>query len=146
MQDYHKLKVWEKSHVLAMDVHRIAGGFPRVDGVALTGQLRRAVLSIPANIAEGAAKPGNAEFRRFLHIALASAAETDYHLLAARDLGLLELATYEDLSARTIEVRRMLGGLIKKVSGTPDAGTKPEGTKPEGTKPESGTQRPITQH
>ena len=124
MQDYHKLKVWEKSHALAIDVHRIAGSFPRVEGVALTGQLRRAVLSIPANIAEGATKPGNAEFRRFLHIALASAAETDYHLLAARDLGLLEPAIYEELCARTTEVRRMLGGLIKKVSAK--ARTTPE--------------------
>ena len=120
MQDYHKLKVWEKSHVLAMDVHRVAGSFPRVEGVALTGQLRRAVLSVPANIAEGAGKPGNTEFRRFLHIALGSAVETDYHLLAARDLGLLEPATYDDLSARTLEIRRMLGALIKRVTATLD--------------------------
>ena len=126
MQDYHKLNVWAKSHSLAMDVHRIAGTFPRVEGVALTAQLRRAVLSIPANIAEGAARPGNAEFRRFLHIALASAAETDYHLLAARDLGLLEPATYEVLCQRTTEVRRMLGGLIKKVGTKPGARPDPE--------------------
>jgi four helix bundle protein len=129
MQDYHKLKVWEKSHALAIDVHRIAGGFPRVDGIALTGQLRRAALSIPSNIAEGSGKSGNSEFRRFLNIALGSAVETDYHLLAARDLGLLEVATYEELAARTMEVRRMLGGLIKKVSETLDAGMKPESRK-----------------
>ena len=59
MQDFHKLKVWEKSHALAVDVHRIAGNLPRLDGVALIGQLRRAALSIPANIAEGAGKQGN---------------------------------------------------------------------------------------
>jgi four helix bundle protein len=75
-----------------------------------------AVLSIPANLAEGAARPGNAEFRRFLHIALASAAEADYDLLAARDLGLLEPAVYETLCARTSEARRMLGGLIRKIA------------------------------
>ena len=57
-------------------------------------------------------------FRRFLNIALGSAVETDYHLLAARDLGLLEAAAHDDLAARTLEVRRMLGGLIKKVSAT----------------------------
>jgi four helix bundle protein len=130
MQDYHKLKVWEKSHCLAIDVHRVAGSFPRVEGVALTGQLRRAALSIPANIAEGAARPGNLEFRRFLHIALASAAETDYHLLAARDLGLLEPAIYEELCARTTEVRRMLGGLIKKVSAKSRTKPDPEPTAP----------------
>jgi four helix bundle protein len=118
MQDYHKLKVWEKAHALAMDVHRVTGTFPRVDGVAVVGQLRRAALSIPANIAEGAGKSGNSEFRRFLNIALGSAVETDYHLLAARDLGLLEAEAHDDLAARTLEVRRMLGGLIKKVSAT----------------------------
>jgi len=134
MQDYHKLKVWSKSHALAMDVYRIAGGFPRVEGIALTGQLRRAALSIPANIAEGSGKSGNTEFRRFLNIALGSAVETDYHLLAARDLGLLEAALYEDLSARTMEVRRMLGGLTKKVSRTLVPGTKPE----------AGSDHPIT--
>ncbi len=51
-------------------------------------------------------------------MALGSAVETDYHLLAARDLGLLEALTYDVLSARTLEVRRMLGGLIKKVTAT----------------------------
>ena len=123
MQDYHKLNVWQKAHALALDVHRVAGTFPRVDGVALTSQPRRAALSIPANIAEGAGKSGNPEFRRFLHMTLGSA-ETDYHLLAARDLGLLEAATYDDLAARTIEVRRMLGGLIKRVTATLDSPVK----------------------
>ena len=116
MQDYHKLKVWEKAHALAMDVHRMAGTFPRVEGIALVAQLRRAALSIPANIAEGAGKPGNAEFRRFLNIALGSAAETHYHLLVARDLGLLDPAVYDDLAVRATEIRRMLSGLIRKVT------------------------------
>ena len=128
MQDYHKLKVWEKSHVLAMDVHRVAGTFPRVEGVALVGQLRRAALSIPANIAEGAGKAGNPEFRRFLNIALGSAAETHYHLLVARDLGLLEPAIYDDLAARATEVRRMLSGLIKKVSAATTTPNEPTAT------------------
>ena len=51
-------------------------------------------------------------------MALGSAVETDYHLLAARDLGLLEALPYDDLSARTLEICRMLGGLIKKVTAT----------------------------
>ena len=118
MQDHHKLKVWEKAHALAMDVHRMAGTFPRVEGIALVAQLRRAALSIPANIAEGAGKPGNAEFRRFLNIALGSAAETHYHLLVARDLGLLDPAVYDDLAVRATEIRRMLSGLIRRVATT----------------------------
>ena len=115
MQDFQKLKVWEKAHRLARDVYRSSEGFPKRDGVALTTQLRRAALSIPANIAEGAGKTGNAEFRRCLDIALGSAAETHYHPMNARDIGLLENTTYDDLSDRVVEVRRMLSGLIKRV-------------------------------
>src|SRR5688572_22375755 len=124
MQDYQKLKVWEKAHRLAMDVYRLSESFPPRDGVALTRQLRRAALSIPANIAEGAGKSGNAEFRRFLDIALGSAAETHYHLMAARDIGVLDTSTYDQLSARVVEVRRMLSGLIRRVRlSTPDQST-----------------------
>ena len=115
MQDYHKLKVWEKAHLLAIDVYRLSEGFPRRDGVALTTQLRRAALSIPTNIAEGAGKPGSNDFRRFLDIALGSASETHYQLLVARDLNLIENEVYDDLSTRVTEVRRMLVGLLKRV-------------------------------
>ena len=115
MQDYHKLKVWEKAHLLAMDVYRLSEGFPRRDGVALTTQLRRAALSIPTNIAEGAGKSGTNDFRRFLDIALGSASETHYQLLVARDLNLIENEVYDDLSTRVTEVRRMLVGLLKRV-------------------------------
>lgn len=132
MQDFRRLNVWEKAHALAIDVHRVTGTFPRQEGVALVGQLRRAALSIPANIAEGAGKPGNTEFRRFLHIAMGSASETDYHLLVARDLGLIELATYNDLSARATQIRRMLSGLIKKVAVSPPM---PEPATPSDPKP-----------
>lgn len=118
MQDFRRLQVWEKAHSLAIDVHRVSSTFPRQEGIALVGQLRRAALSIAANIAEGAGKPGNTEFRRFLHIAMGSASETDYHLLVARDLGLIELATYNDLSARATQIRRMLTGLIKKIGAS----------------------------
>ena len=115
MQDYRKLKVWAKAHSVAIDIHRVAGGFPRHNGVALTTQLRRAALSIPTNIAEGAGKGGDAEFRRYVQIALGSASETTYHLLVARDLDLIALSTYDDLTGRITEVRRMLTGLLKRL-------------------------------
>ena len=123
MQDYRRLKVWEKGHAFALDVHHASGQFPRRDGSVLAGQLRRASLSIPANIAEGAAKGSDLEFRRFLQIAMGSALEADYHLLVARDTRLLSRDVYDDLSARATEIRRMLGGLIKRInlSLTPNA-------------------------
>ena len=118
MQDFHKLKVWEKSHALAMEVYRLTESFPRRDGVALTTQLRRASLSVPTNIAEGAGKFSESEFRRFLEIALGSAAETHYHLLVAHDIGILETARYDTLAAQITEIRRMLCGLIKRVKAS----------------------------
>ena len=118
VQDYHRLKVWQKAHVLSLDVHRATRAFPRSEGSVAADQLRRAANSVPSNIAEGAAKPGDLEFRRFLNMAHSSAAETSYQLQSAHDLGFLDPAVYDDLSARMMEVRRMLGGLIKTVSAT----------------------------
>ena len=118
MQDYHQLKVWQKAHVLSLDIYRATRAFPRRDATELAEQLRNAARSVPSNIVEGAAKPGDMEFRRFLNIARGSAAETSYHLQSARDLGFLDPATHDDLSARMMEVRRMLGGLINTVSVT----------------------------
>jgi four helix bundle protein len=115
MQDFTKLKVWEKAHAVAMEVYRLSGEFPRRDGIALTSQLRRAALSVPANIAEGAGKTSASEFSRYLEIALGSASETQYHLLVAKDTGLLKPEAYDNLSLRVVEVRRMLSGLIKRV-------------------------------
>jgi four helix bundle protein len=115
MQDFHRLKVWQKAHALAIDLYRLSEEFPRRDAVALTSQLRRAALSVPTNIAEGAGKLSNAEFRRFLEIALGSASETLYHLLVARDIGLIEPERHDEFSNRAVEVRRMLSGLIERV-------------------------------
>jgi four helix bundle protein len=115
MQDFRRLKVWEKAHLLAVDIFRVTERMRARYGASLVSQLRRAALSIPANIAEGAGKQTSAEFQRFLQIALGSASETLYHLLLARDIGALPSAEYDDLSVRVVEVRRMLCGLARRV-------------------------------
>ena len=116
MRNYENLKVWEKAHALAMEVYRITGTFPRMDGLALTSQLRRSALSIPANIAEGAGSDTPSRFRHFLQIAMGSASETKYHLLVARDLQLISPEKFEELSERISEIRRMLTGLMKQIA------------------------------
>jgi four helix bundle protein len=121
MQDFRRLRVWEKAHAFALDVHQECGRFPRREGSVLTGQLRRASLSVAANIAEGAGKGSDREFRRFLQIAMGSALEADYHLLVARDTGFIGGTTYDDLSGRAAEIRRMLGGLIRRLDAPPNA-------------------------
>ena len=78
--------------------------------------MRGAAASIPANIAEGCGRSGTAELARFLHIAMGSASELEYHLLLARDLQLLAKADYDRLSGGAIEIKRMLTSLIQKLS------------------------------
>jgi four helix bundle protein len=121
MQDFRRLKVWEKAHVVSLDIERACDSFPRRRGVVLANQLSRAASSVPANIAEGAATRSDPEFRRFLNMAMSSALETDYHLLKARDTQLLGEQSYADLTTRLLEVRRMLGGLIKSITASIDA-------------------------
>jgi four helix bundle protein len=77
--------------------------------------MRRAAASIGANIAEGCCRKGDVELGRFLQIAMGSASEVEYHCLLARDLGLLKLGDYGRLSTETVEVRRMLASLIRKL-------------------------------
>lgn len=108
MRDFHKLQVWEKSHCLALEVYRATRNFPKAETFGLTNQLRRAVVSIPSNIAEGSGRDGNTEFRRFLEIASGSASEVEYQLLLSRDLGYLDAESYKSLNAQVIEIKMML--------------------------------------
>ena len=115
MGDFRKLKAWEKAHTISIDVHRLARRMPAREGAALRGQLQRSALSVAATIAEGAGKSTDAEFARYVDIALGSAAETLHHLLTARDLELLSGVDHDALRERVEEVRRMLTGLLKRL-------------------------------
>jgi four helix bundle protein len=116
LKDFRELKVWQKSHHLTLDVYRVTSVFPREERYGLTSQVRRACSSIPANIAEGCGRRGDAEFARFLQIAMGSACELEYHLLLARDLSYLNGVHYERLSAAAVEVKRMLTSLLQKLT------------------------------
>ncbi len=115
MRDFHRLKVWGKAHRLVLAVYRATALFPPAELYDLTRQLRRASSSIPANIAEGCGRNGPAELVRFLHIAMGSASEVEYHFLLARDLHLLPNADHERLVGDVTEIKRMLTSLIRKV-------------------------------
>ena len=115
MIDFQRLKVWEKAHLLTLQVYRETSHALRKDR-ALAGQTRRAAASITANIVEGCGGSSQAELGRFLGIALKSAIELEYHLLLARDLNLLPDKRYEALRSLTQEVKRMLTGFIKRIN------------------------------
>jgi four helix bundle protein len=110
--DFKKLLVWEKAHALMLAVHATAKSIRRSYDVALRSQLNRAALSIPTNIVEGRRQASDAEFARFLRIALNSGFELEYHLIAARDVGAISESDSDCLIERVIEVRKMLHGLI----------------------------------
>jgi four helix bundle protein len=98
VKDFHELKVWQKAHQLTMAVYRVTATFPREELYGLTSQLRRASSSIGTNLAEGCGRNGDAEFARFCSLAMGSASETEYHLLLATDLKLLNSQDYEALN------------------------------------------------
>jgi len=104
MMPYERFEAWQAAHELALEIYRITDPWPKEERFGLTSQLRRAALSAPTNIAEGAAKRGNKEFRRFLDIALGSLSEVSYLLRFSRDRGLLTPDAWlaiEALRART---------------------------------------------
>ena len=115
MQDFKQLKVWEKSHALTLAVYLANRGFPKEELYGLTSQLRRAVSSIPANIAEGCGRNSGPELRRFLEIAMGSASECEYHLLLSRDLQILPPEVHNQLNTDVSEVKRMLSAFIAKL-------------------------------
>ena len=115
LKDFRKLKVWHKAHRLVVDVYAATTTFPTQERYGLTSQIRRASISIPANIAEGCGRGSDAELARFLQIAMGSASELEYHLLLARDLKLLKDSDYEQLERQVTEVKRMLAPFIKRL-------------------------------
>jgi len=128
VQDFRNLLVWRKAHRLTLDVYAVFSKPKPWPQQVVRYQLLRSAASIPANLAEGCGRTGDPEFRRFVRIALGSAAETEYHLLLARDLGLLPEPTYETLAESAVEIKRMLTGLAaslgrRKTDGETEAGS-----------------------
>ena len=113
VQDFRKLKVWQKAHEVTLAMYRTTTRFPRTEVYGLTAQIRRSASSIGANIAEGCGRNGDAEFARFCTIAMGSQSELDYHLLLAKDLNFIQPRDYAELADQLRELGRMLNGLIQ---------------------------------
>ena|SRR5690349_6780909 len=115
MGDFRKLKAWQAADDLIVDLYRATKGFPSDERFGLTSQLRRAAVSIGSNIAEGAGRNGDAEFRRFLVIALGSANEVSYQVHLAGRLNYLEPKAAAELGTKVGSVKRMLAALVKSL-------------------------------
>jgi four helix bundle protein len=114
MRDFKDLQVWRKAHQLTLNVYRATESFPRSELFGLTSQTRRAASSVEANLAEGCGRT-QAEFARFIQIALGSNCELECHLLLARDLSMLADESHRQLLSQIEEVRRMLNALLKTI-------------------------------
>jgi four helix bundle protein len=113
MMPFEELDAWKSSHRLALAVYELTEGWPASERFGLTAQVRRSALSIPANIAEGVAKRGTRELRRYLDISLGSFSELTYLLLFARDRG---LPTSSDLEPLRSQTGRQLWGLYRSIA------------------------------
>ena len=118
VSDFTRLRVWEKAHNLALDVHQISAELPKSESYGLQTQMRRAAVSIPTNLAEGSGRSTNRDFARFVSNAIGSASELDYHLLLALDLGYIDQDSAELAKTKVAEIRRMLSALRRNLLDT----------------------------
>ncbi len=112
MRDHRKLEVFALADALALRVYEVTQRFPDDERYGLTAQLRKAAVSVAANIVEGAARPSQADFLRLLSIAYASACELDYEISLARRLGYVPPPAGPEMTDRTSRMCRALRGLI----------------------------------
>lgn len=115
LKSYQDLEVWKKSIDLAEMVYRISTQFPTEEKFGLTSQIRRAAVSVPANIAEGAARKGTGEFLQFLSVASGSLAETETFLILAERLHMLTPEQTHPVQQQAADVGRMLNGLKRSL-------------------------------
>ena len=110
MKSHKDLTVWQKSIDFVTEIYKISDEFPKGETYGLQGQMRRAAISIPSNISEGASRASNKEFIQFLHIALGSASELETHLIIAQKIGFMSCV--ESLLVEINTIKKMLLGLI----------------------------------
>src|SRR5438105_13752859 len=115
MRPHERLDVWSKAIDLVMSIYRATESFPKEERYGLTSQIRRAAVSIPANIAEGAARDSQKEFTHFLSNAQRSASELETEILIAHKLGYLAETNHRELRTSLDSIGRMLVGLSKSI-------------------------------
>jgi four helix bundle protein len=117
MQDFKKLEAWQKSHLITLRTYATTASFPKSELFGLTSQMRRAAVSIPANIAEGCYR-GERSLAQSLRIALGSAAELEYYIILAGDVKLLSDTDRTTLAKEVSDVKAVVTGLWKSVKAS----------------------------
>jgi four helix bundle protein len=118
MKTHRDLKVWNNSIDLVTKIYKNTNDFPKEELFGITSQIRRAAVSIPSNIAEGAARTSRKEFSKFLSIALGSASEMETQLIISRNLNYLTDKDSEYLINELTTIQKMILGLMKNLKST----------------------------
>jgi four helix bundle protein len=119
MKDYRNIQAWQKAHELTLQIYKATESFPQKELYGLISQLRRAAVSIPANIAEGYGRTTDLEIARFMDISLGSANEVEYLLLLSADLKYCSKQAADELSHKLVEIRKMLSSFTKTIRNSP---------------------------
>lgn len=116
MHNFKELKIWQKSIDFTKDLYDLLADYPDFEKFGLTNQMRRSVVSIPSNIAEGSGRDSNKEFRRFLAISLSSAYELETQIILSYKLGFITDKRFNEFSKSLQEIQRMIFGFRKSLS------------------------------
>jgi len=119
LKNYKELKVWQKAYQLCLEIYRATSEFPKEERFGLISQIRRAIVSVVSNIAEGYGRRTTTEYIRFLYIAYGSNCELETQMLLSGDLGYSESAKLKGIIEKIQEVERMLKALIKSLESNP---------------------------
>ena len=114
---HKKLQVWQSAMDLVGEVYKVTARFPECERYGLISQIRRCAVSIPSNIAEGAARQSASESQQFIHVAMGSASELDTQLEICHKLGYLESECWKSMDRKLQEIDRMLSGLRNHLRG-----------------------------
>jgi four helix bundle protein len=114
IQSFTGLLAWQEAHKLVILIYRVTSAFPKEESFGLTNQLRRAVISITSNIAEGFSRKSFKEKIQFYAMSLSSLTEVQNQTLAARDIGYMEKMDFDHIAQQSVTVSKLLNGLIKK--------------------------------
>lgn len=114
-RNFRNYKVWQDAVDFATKIYKVSSELPWFEKKGLCDQLQRAAVSVSSNIAEGSAKPSNAEFAKFLDIALGSAYEVETQLLIAKNVGYIANEIFEELFISIRNIEKQLVGLIRTI-------------------------------
>lgn len=114
IKSFTQLNAWQEAHSLVLGIYEITKEFPKEEQFGLINQIRRAIVSVTSNIAEGFSRNSYKEKSQFYSMSLGSLTEVQNQLLIARDLKYLSKEKFTDLAEKSVTVSKLLNGLIKK--------------------------------